>query len=266
MTRSQFRHRLLLAAATLLVAACASKEPAKPAPAEPPPPVKSPEATPQRRAQLHTELAAGYYQRGQMDIALDELNASLKLDPSNAQTYNIFGLVYTVLRENAKAEQSFARALELAPQDPEIRQNWGWYLCTHQREKEAIPQFERAFSDPLYKTPEIPLVNAGRCSMMIGDARAAEGYFRRTLTVSPNNEAAAYGLALIAYREGRYEDARAWMKTIRQANIPPNALYLGMCVERKLGDKQAETSYSAQLRNRYPDSAEAKALATGNCE
>ena len=106
-----------------------------------------------------------------MDIAIKELNESVKLEPNNAKTYNIYGLVYTVLGENAKAEQSFARALALAPQDSEARQNWGWYLCTHERVKESIPEFERAVANPLYKTPEIPLINAGRCSAMIGDDR-----------------------------------------------------------------------------------------------
>ena len=164
-----------------------------------------------------------------------------------------------MLGENAKAEQNFQRALALAPQDSEARQNWGWYLCTHERVKESIPEFERAVANPLYKTPEIPLINAGRCSAMIGDARAAEGFFQRALVVAPGNEPAAYGLAMLAYRAARYDDARRWMKAIRQTNLPPEALYLGMCVERKLGDRQAETSYTAQLRNRYPDSAEAKA-------
>lgn len=266
MTPTRTHSRRLALAAALLLAACASKEPAPPAQPEPPPPVKQPEVSPQRRAELHTELAAGYYERGQMDVALDELNESVKLDPDNAKTYNIFGLVYTVLGENAKAEQSFTRALALAPQDPEIHQNWGWYLCTHQRVKEAIPEFEKAVSDPLYKTPEIPLINAARCSMMIGDDAAADVYFKRALTVAPNNEPAAYGLALLSYKGGRYEEARRWMRIMRQANLPAPALYLGMCIERRLGDKQAETSYTAQLRNRYPEAAETKALATGKCE
>jgi hypothetical protein len=40
--------------------------------------------------------------------------------------------------ELPKAEASFRRALELAPNDSEARQNWGWYLCTHGRAKESI--------------------------------------------------------------------------------------------------------------------------------
>jgi type IV pilus assembly protein PilF len=267
LTLMRFRRSFPIAVAVLLLAACASKEPAAPArEPDPPPPPTPQEVSPQRRAEIHTELAAGYYERGQMDIAIKELNDAVKLEPNNAKAYNIYGLVYTVLGENAKAEQNFHRALALAPHDSEARQNWGWYLCTHERVKESIPEFEQAVANPLYTTPEIPLINAGRCSAMIGDARAAEGFFQRALVVAPGNEPAAYGLALLAYRGARYDDARRWMKAIRQTNLPPEALYLGMCVERRLGDRQAETSYTAQLRNRYPDSAEAKGLATGNCE
>jgi type IV pilus assembly protein PilF len=266
MTRLPAPRRPLIAlAAALALAACASKDPAPTAP-EPLPPPKTQEVSPQRRAELHTDLGAGYYERGQMDTAIDELNEAIKLDPNYAKAYNIFGLVYTVLGENAKAEQNFQRALALAPLDPDIRQNWGWYLCTHGRAKESIPEFEAAIRNPLYKTPEVPLVNAGRCSASVGDINAADVYFRRALALAANNDAALLGLAQIAYREARHEEARRWLKAMRQTSLPPVALYLGMCVERKLGDRPAETSYVAQLKNRYPDADETKALTTGTCE
>ncbi len=52
-----------------------------------------------------------------------------------------------------------------------------------------------------------------------------------------------------------------------QATIrAPEALYLGMCVERKLGDRQAELSYTSQLRNRYPDCAGNAGDPAGGCE
>ena len=50
---------------------------------DPPPPVKPPEVSPKDRAALHADLGAGYYERGQMDVALEELNEAAKLDPSN---------------------------------------------------------------------------------------------------------------------------------------------------------------------------------------
>jgi type IV pilus assembly protein PilF len=269
-TRHPIARPALLAAAAfaLLLAACASKEPAPPRePEPPPPPPKATEVSPAKRAQIHTDLGAGYYERGQMEVALDELNEAVKIDPNIAKTYNIYGLVYTMLREDAKAEQNFRRAMSLAPNDPDIRANWGWYLCTHDQMRESLPEFELAIRDPLYKTPDVALINAGRCAATIGDASRAEAYYRRALQVSPNNANAAFGLATLKFKEGRYEEARGFMRIVNLQSGPSSeSLYLGMCVERHLGDRASEASYISQLRNRYPDSPETKALGKGLCE
>ena len=246
-----------------LVAAPSTTPPERPT-REAPPPQQMASAA--ERARLHTDLGSGYYERGQMDVAIGELNTAVKLDPNYAPAYNIFGLIYAVLGEDSKAEQNFERALQLAPNNPDIRHNWGWYLCQHKREREALTQFEAAISDPLYRTPEIALVNAGRCAQAIGDNAAAEGYFRRALSGQPNNVLASYGLAQLAYKQGRYDESRALMRRVIQTNnAPPEALRLGMCVERKLGDRQSEMSYTSQLRNRYPDAPETRAI-TEACE
>jgi len=57
------------------------------------------------------------------------------------------------------------------------------------------------------------------------------------------------------------------MRYVMAQNAPPaDALYLGMCIERKLEDRQSEQSYVMQLRNRYPNSPEARAIAGGACQ
>jgi type IV pilus assembly protein PilF len=259
-----------MVASMALLHGCAAPGTATPAapPRQPePPPIKTQEVSPKDRAALHAELGAGYYERGRMDVAIEELTEAQNLDPTNPKIYNYFALVYTVLGENAKAEQNFQRALQLAPNDPEIRHNWGWYLCSNDRPKESIPEFEAALRDPFYKTPEIALTNAGRCSAAFGDYANADAYYRRALARSATNAPALYGLALLAYRSGRYDEARSYARRLAQLPQPaPEALFLGMCIERKAGDRAAETLYTAQLRNRYPDSPEAKSIATGICE
>ena len=231
----------------------------------PTPPIQ--EAPAPYRAQLHAEIAAGFYERGQMEVALQELATATKLDAKNPKIYNVYGLVYAMLGEDSKATANFQTALELAPNDSEIRQNWGWYLCTHGKARESLPEFEQAVRNPLYKTPDIALANAGKCAAEVGDNRRADEYFKRALSVNPNNAVAAYNLSLLAYREQRLDEARGIMRRVMQQPTPPaEALYLGMCIERKLGDRSAEASYVSQLRNRYPDSAEAKAIPPGTCE
>lgn len=260
----------LLLTAALALAGCESTS-SKQASAPPVPPVPQPppiqEAPAPVRAQLHAEIAAGYYERGQMDIALQELDAAVKLDPKNARIYNVYGLVYAMLGEEAKAAANFQSALELAPNDSEIRQNWGWYLCSHGKPRESIAEFDLAVRNPLYRTPDIALLNAGKCSVELGETRRAEDYFRRALGVNPGNAQAAYNLALLKFRESRYDEARLMIRRVtQQASVPPEALYLGMCIERALSDRASEASYVSQLRNRYPESPEARAIPPGKCE
>jgi type IV pilus assembly protein PilF len=263
--RAMLRIRLVGIAVAVALAACTTKQTVQQSPEPTPLPPPTP-ASPQVRAQLHTELGAGYYERGQMDIALEELNLAVKIDPNYAQAYNIYGLVYATLGDDRKAEENFGRALQLAPNDSDIHHNWGWYLCQHKREREALAEFETAVRNPLYRTPEIALVNAGRCSQPF-DEKAAEGYYRRALVAQPGNPLASLGLAQIAYRSGRYDEARTWMKGVMlTTNPPPEALRLGVCIERKLADRQAELSYVSQLRNRYPEAPETKGIVTDACE
>lgn len=268
MTNVAFPARSLVLATLTLLVACSGKQMLPDQPLPTPVSTTPPQlASPQVRAKLHTELGAGYYERGQMDVALEELNLAIKIEPNYAQAYNIFGLVYATLGDDRKAEQSFTRALQLAPNDAEIHHNWGWYLCTHQRQRESLPEFEAAVRDTLYKTPEVALVNAGRCAQSLGDKAAAQSYFRRALAAQPGNPLASLGLAQIAYDEHRYDEARNWMKGVMlMTNPPPEGLRLGACIERRLGDHQAQLSYISQLKNRYPNAPETKAIDTESCE
>jgi len=77
---------------------------------------------PRNRARVHTELAALYYSRNNMGVALEELRTAVAADASYAPAHGVFGLVYMELRENQLAEASFERALRLAPNDSEINQ------------------------------------------------------------------------------------------------------------------------------------------------
>ncbi len=259
----------LAGAVLLALGACestSSKPATPPVPQVPqPPPVQ--EAPPPVRAQLHAEIAAGYYERGQMEIALQELDMAVKLDPRNAKIYNVYGLIYAMLGEEAKAQANFQSAIELAPNDSEIRQNWGWYLCSHGKPRESLAEFELAVRNPLYRTPDIALVNAGKCAAEIGETRRAEDYYRRALQANPNSTQAAYNLALLKFREAKYDDARIMIRRVaQQPTVFPEALYLAMCIERGLGDRAAEASFVSQLRNRFPQSPEARAIPPGKCE
>lgn len=217
-----------------------------------------------QRAKVHTELGTLYMQRGNMGVALEEARAALSADPAYAPAYNLQGLVYMQLRENQAAENSFEKALAVAPADPEISNSFGWFLCQTGREQRSLQYFLTAIKSPLYATPALPFTNAGICSMRIKDDKAAEDYFVKALRLDSNSDRALYFLADIAYRQGRTAAARLHLQELYKITEPsPESLWLGVRIERKLGDREAEARLASQLRRRFPGSQEQQMLMQG---
>lgn len=219
------------------------------------------------RAKIHTELGALYFQDSQLATALDELRIALAADSSYAPAHNVLGLVHMDLRENEAAEQSFRRALSIAPNDPEINNNYGWFLCQSGRSRESLAFFNSAVKNPLYPTPERAYLNAGRCAEKSGDMEGAEAYLQKAVRFSRNNAQAVVALAGLQYKRGNLDESYRLVRDLHRSSEPSaESLWLGLRLARKLGDRDQESNFHAQLRRRFPGSPEAQALTKGNFE
>lgn len=223
-----------------------------------------PEPDPERRSRIRVELGAALYQQGSYAQALQEVQSALAIDPSYAQAWGLLGLIQMDLGDRGRAEEAFRRALSLAPDDSEIRNNYGWYLCQTGRPRESIAEFQAALRNPLYATPARPLHNAGICSLRTGDTSAAEAYFQRAFQIDPGNPVSMYHLAELNLRRGNIEQARFHAQRLL-ASYPASAetLWLALRVDRKAGDRDGFNSLSAQLRRQFPASREADLLQRG---
>lgn len=220
-----------------------------------------------QRAKVHTELAALYYRDGNMAVALEELRIALESESGYAPAYNMLGLVHMHLREFPRADDNFRRALSLAGNDPEINNNYGWFLCQTGRPRDALSYFTAAIKNSLYATPERAYLNAGVCAIKAGDDVAAEDYLQKGLRLGRPLAQAYLPLAGIQYRRGNLREARQLLSELnRQAEPNAEVLWLSLRIERKLGDRLAEAGYAAQLRRRFPDSPESLALSKGYFE
>ena len=219
---------------------------------------------PRNRARVHTDLAAAYFQRGSMAIALEELRIATAADASYPPAHGMLGLVYMELKENQLAEASFERAMRLSPGDPDINHNYGWFLCNSAREKESIKYFTQAIRNPLYPSPWRSYSAAGVCSLKGGNVKDAEEFFQRALRLEPDDAPSLIGLGEIRYRQGRTDEARKLVSRYNKL-ITPNAesLWLALRIERKAGERVAEQSYANQLRRRFPSSDEYRSLLRG---
>lgn len=217
-----------------------------------------------RRARIRLELAASYYQQGNFTVALDELRQVMEIDSSYAPAYGVLGLVYSDLGERGRAEDAFQRGLRIAPNDADLNNSYGWFLCQTGREQASLERFARALNDPLYRTPAKPLHNAGICALRLGDEETAESNLQRAFQIDPSNAVAMYHLAELYLKRGDASRARFYSQRLLSA-YEPNAqmLWLALRVEHSLGNVDAEKSLAAQLRRRFPDSPESALLAQG---
>jgi type IV pilus assembly protein PilF len=219
---------------------------------------------PRNRAKVHTELAALYYGRGNMAVALDELRTATAADPNYALAYSMLGLVYAELRENAQAQANFEKALNLAPGDPDINHNYGGFLCQTGREDESIKYFLQAVRNPLYQQPWRSYSAAGVCSLRKGKTKEAEEFFQRALRLEPDDPPSLLNMGHIRYRQGNLEEARKLVLRYNKRNNPSaESLWLALRIERKLGERVAEAGYANQLRRRFTNSHEYQLLQRG---
>ena len=220
---------------------------------------------PRNRAKLHTELASLYYSRGSMGVALEELRVAVSADPGYAPAHGMFGIVYQELKEIRLAEQSFERALRLAPTDPDINHNYGLFLCQQGREKDSIKYFLDAVRNPLYPTPWRSYAAAGQCTLRTNNLKDAEAYLQRALQLDPDDPPATLQMGQIRFRQGKIDEARRYVSRFNKlVNPTAESLWLALRIERRQGARIAEASYANQLRRRYPDSPEYQALQRGN--
>jgi type IV pilus assembly protein PilF len=209
-------------------------------------------------ADIYVRMAIAYMQEGQLDVAMQRIKHGIEVDPNNGEAYNVLALLYQRLGENRLAEENFERAIRLQSRNPYIRNAFGSFLCSQKRFNEADEQFRAALGNPLYRTPEIALTNAGICAQDRNDLAAAEEYFRHALEHQPLFPQALLQMAKLSYDKGELLAARGYLQRYQEvAKHTPESLWLGIQIERKLGDKNAVASYEMLLRGNFPDSKEA---------
>lgn len=233
-------------------------------PSEVPMAQQTPQAEGRARAKIHADLGMLYFGNRQVGTAIEEARAAVEADPGYALAYNLQGLIHSYLNEPQQARQNFEKALRLAPQDPQINNDYGLFLCQQGEERQAIRMFMTAVKNPLYTTPTKPYTNAGLCALRLGDDAAAADYFNKAFLEDGRNGQAAFHLADINFRRGNPYQARKHLGELHRI-MEPNAasLWLALRIERRLGNREEEASLGAQLRRKFAGTPEYQALMQG---
>jgi type IV pilus assembly protein PilF len=222
-------------------------------------------ADPSKRAQARTELAASYFERGQNEVALEEVNLALQVVATYAPAWNLRGLIMAARGDVVEAERSFDRAFQLEPTDGNALHNHGWFLCQQGRFVSAQAKFTAATRIPTYQDSLRTLLAQGVCYVREQRFDQAEAVLARAYEMDSGNPAVGYNLADVLYRRGDFERARFFIRRINanESFSTAQTLWLAARVEHRLGNRPGAMTLGQQLRQRFPQAPEAQAFERG---
>lgn len=237
---------LLTCAAALVLSACAGGQ----AMDEP--------NTSRKAAEFNTSLGLQYLNRGQYEIALGKLKKAIREDSGYAPAHTVTAVLYEQIGEDELAGRHYRLAFEADPEDGDVNNNYGVYLCQTGKGDKAIQHFMRALDDPFYSSPPAALTNAGTCAMGDGDLATADEYLRSALKLDANFEDALIAMARLNYERQKYLSARAFLQRFgAAAKHNAASLLLGFRIETALGDTKSAAEYRRALETGFANSEQA---------
>lgn len=208
-------------------------------------------------------LASEYLRKGDNESAQVQLKKALELDSDSAEAHHLMGIVEERDGDMKRADKAYRKAIKLKPGYSAAHNNYGVFLLKNNRCKEAIKQFEAATSDLGYDLRAQAFEGMGRCQLREGNKDEATRSFSRALRLDAGMALSTLQMSDLMFEQKNFVVSRdlyqRYLKLTEKVPQSPQSLWLGIRLERQLGDnKDALASYELALRRLYPNSPEYK--------
>lgn len=128
-------------------------------------------------------------ENGDLASAMQKYRLSIFLYPT-AEAHTYLGWIYSHLNLYAEAIAECKRAIAVDPDFGNPYNDIGAYLVELNRQKEAIPWFQKAITAPRYEARAYPFFNLGRIYEKLGQWPKAIRYYQQALSLDPEYEQA----------------------------------------------------------------------------
>ncbi|SCK20171.1 type IV pilus biogenesis/stability protein PilW [Vogesella sp. LIG4] len=223
-------------------------------------------ATPRELAQTRALLAIEYMKFGNMRVAMQNADQAIATDPGFQPGYLARALILMQLGVDKDADQAFQQALRIDNRNPEVNNNYGYFLCARGRYDEALQRFDQALADPFFDTPQSAMVNKALCLERMKRVEDANQLLLAALRRAPNDPTALRELTRMALDRNNVDMADFYFQRIgseqRQNGAPE--LWLGVRIARLRHDAATAEHLADLLKKRFPDSPETLQLLSGN--
>ncbi len=212
-----------------------------------------------KAAKERLSLGFQYLQMGKIERAKHNFDKAMQHDPGSAEVQLGMGWYFEKVKEPDKARKFYKRAIRIDPENGDNLNTYASFLCAQGDYSAADTYFRQAIKQPEFANLAATFENAGLCALKAGDTAKAQNYFERALNHNPEQAKSLLSLAEIWFDKKAYLKSRAFLsRHLDVARSSAQALWLGIRLERMLGDKDALSSYQLQLVRLFPKSREAQ--------
>jgi len=222
---------------------------------------KSPERDQTQVSDTYYQLGVRYLDMNKLEEAKENLLRAVDEDSDNAQAHNALAFLYEKLRQDDEAEDQYEIALNSKPDDFGTQNNLGRFWCEHGQPEKGLELLIKAGDAPMNERQWLALTNAGRCELTLGHSDRAETAFRKALDLNKSYAPALAAMQKISYQKGELWPAKAFLaRYLSVAGHTPETVFIGYHTERALGNQAAAEEYRTLLRDKFPNSSEAKKI------
>ncbi|CAD8187367.1 unnamed protein product [Paramecium pentaurelia] len=120
---------------------------------------------------FNNNLANQYWKQNQLNLALQDFNKSIRLNPKYQNAYDCRGNLYLEMGQTSKAESDFNKSIELNSRSSNSYNNRGNYLVNLGNYHEALKNYEEAIQLEPYNS--LYLTNLGELHLKMNDIQQA---------------------------------------------------------------------------------------------
>lgn len=218
-------------------------------------------------AKVRTALAAQYIAERQLDVAKRQLESAFEADSRYAPAYDMMGVLLQTegsAANLAKADEYFKKAIAMDSEFIQAYNNYGVYLSLMNKDREAIPYFQKAGATLGYEGRTKALENLGLTYKKLGDKVNAKESFIRAVEANTGSALARIELIDILLEEGNSLIAKRLYDELNNMaggrDLPARVMLQGIKIAIAQGNRTQQQSIAQRLLSVHPLSNEAKRL------
>jgi serine/threonine-protein kinase len=196
---------------------------------------------------VYTTLARIHDDSGNRDLALEEFDQALALDPRNADAHLGRASVYEAMGRYDDAENELKTAIDLRPEYWLGITELGSFYFRRNRVDDAMSAYRRVLD--LVPDSASAHNNYGAVLSNNGRAKEAEAELRKSLQITENNYPAYANLGILYYRQKNWPEAARMTEKALQLNSSDYRVWgnLGISYEQMNDNEKAAAAYREEL-------------------